>query len=292
MIGMVAPADVPTLVFGPRGGGKEVVAHLLHSESPRRDGPFVPVNCAALPAGLAESELFGHVKGAFTGASLPRRGLFDEASGGTLFLDEIGELPLEMQAKLLRAVEYGEVRRVGSDHPVRVNVHIVAATNRDLRAMVEESRFHADLYDRLATFTIEVPPLREHLDDLAELVPYFVATLPQGQGHPGFSPEAILALHDHDWPGNVRELMHAVLRLLVFTPGRLITAMDVRGELARISPRGASGTITPDRAAKVSDEDLHREFLASGRNVSMTTRQVRLPRSTVQRRLTNLGLRP
>lgn len=210
----VARTDLAVLITGETGTGKELVARTLHARSRRSEQALVHVNCAALPEQIAESELFGHVKGAFTGAVSNRAGKFELADGGTLFLDEIGELPLNLQAKLLRALQQGEIQRVGSDKLLRVNVRLIAATNRDLEQEVTEGRFRSDLYHRLKVYPIAVPPLREHKADLEILSSYF---LDQARTHLGLRqialhPQALQAMQAYDWPGNVRELEHLLMR--------------------------------------------------------------------------------
>ncbi|GAA4500516.1 nitric oxide reductase transcriptional regulator NorR [Pseudaeromonas paramecii] len=213
-IRLVASTDLAVLITGETGTGKELVARTLHAQSRRADQALVHLNCAALPESIAESELFGHCKGAFTGAVSERAGKFELADGGTLFLDEIGELPLALQAKLLRALQQGEIQRVGSDKLKRVNVRLIAATNRDLAQEVDAGRFRADLYHRLKVYPIAVPPLRAHLEDLDHLCGYFLqqARSRLGVAPVGLHPEALAALHQYDWPGNVRELEHLLLR--------------------------------------------------------------------------------
>jgi two-component system response regulator HydG len=203
-----ALADAPVMILGESGTGKEIVARALHANSARRDGPFVALNVAAVPGELLESELFGHVRGAFTGATQSRQGLLEAASGGTLFLDEIAEMPLPLQAKLLRAVQEGEVRRVGDTRVFGVDVRFVCATHRDLRALVADGRFREDLYYRLDVLTIPVPPLRERRDDVLPLARGFAAQ--ERRPPAGLSPEAEQAVLAYPWPGNVRELGNAV----------------------------------------------------------------------------------
>lgn len=214
---VVAHSDVAVLLHGETGVGKEVVARLIHRHSPRAQQPLVQVNCAALPESLAESELFGHVRGAFSGASQSRAGKFELADGGTLMLDEVGELPLLMQAKLLRALQSGEIQRVGSDESHRVNVRVVAATNRDLEAEVQAGRFRADLYHRLNVYPLRVPPLRERNGDVTLLAGWFLHRAERQQGLRGvrLTPAAQQWLTRYDWPGNVRELEHAITRAVV-----------------------------------------------------------------------------
>jgi len=214
LIRQAAPGDASILIGGESGTGKELVAKALHYNSPRSERPFVPVNCAAIPANLLESELFGHVKGAFTGAMKARRGLFREAEGGTLFLDEIGDLAPELQAKLLRVIEDRAVRPVGSDEAVPLDLRLMAATNKDLPARIREGSFREDLYYRLAVIPIQLPPLRERREDIPLLAEHFLrrAEAASGRAIRGFTPEAMAALLRHPWPGNVRELENAVER--------------------------------------------------------------------------------
>ncbi|AKI99178.1 two-component system response regulator HydG [Archangium gephyra] len=220
LIERVAYSHAPVLVRGESGTGKELVARALHFEGPRKEGPFVAVNCTAIPNALLESELFGHVKGSFTGATTPRRGLFLEADGGTLFLDEIGDMAPELQAKLLRVLEDGEVRAVGADASRKVDVRVVAATHQELEARVREGRFRQDLFYRLNVVPLNVPPLRERREDIPLLVEHFVAWSRKRNPRArlaGFSPEALAALAAAPWPGNVRELENLVERLAVVT---------------------------------------------------------------------------
>lgn len=211
---MVAESDLFVLIYGETGTGKELVARTLHANSPRARKPLVYVNCAALPVSMAESELFGHVKGAFTGAIADRKGKFELANGGTLFLDEVGELPLELQATLLRAIQQGEIQRVGADRHLQVDVRIIAATNRDLAQEVTKGRFRSDLYHRLRVYPLDVPPLREHASDLPMLVGYFLNHAQQKLGIAQISlhPDALTVLRGYEWPGNVRELEHLLMR--------------------------------------------------------------------------------
>jgi DNA-binding NtrC family response regulator len=217
----VAAYKTTVLVLGESGVGKELASRALHDESPRRDGPFVAVNCGAIPETLLESELFGHKKGAFTDATVDKRGLFEEAHGGTLFLDEIGELPPPLQVKLLRALQEGEIRRVGDNRSIAVDVRVVAATSRELAQMVEDGEFRQDLYYRLAVMPIELPPLRERKDDVPPLVEHFVAATNTRLGTriEGVSPEALRVLLAYEWPGNVRELENTIEHAAVMCDG-------------------------------------------------------------------------
>src|SRR5262245_34828132 len=217
----LAATSSTVLIQGESGTGKELVARALHYQSPRRRHPFVPVNCAAMPEGLLESELFGHAKGAFTGAQMSRRGLFLEASRGTLFLDEIGDMPLGMQAKLLRVLEQRQIRPVGSDREVAIDVRILAATHQDLAGAVQQGTFREDLYYRLRVMPVHVPPLREHREDIPLLAETFVQrhVTAHKLGPRRFTPKALRALEQYDWPGNVRQLSHVIERAVTLSTG-------------------------------------------------------------------------
>jgi transcriptional regulator with GAF, ATPase, and Fis domain len=216
---IVAPSDATVLIMGESGTGKEVVARAIHSASRRSERPLVRVNCGAVPESLFESEFFGHVRGAFTGAQKDRAGRFELADGGTLFLDEVGEIPLALQPKLLRALQEGEFERVGDGRTRTVDVHIVAATNRDLRTEVDAGRFRQDLFYRLSVFPIELPPLRERRADVAPLAEHFLrAAAGRGAKTVRLSQAALQQLERHDWPGNVRELQNAIERALILAP--------------------------------------------------------------------------
>jgi sigma-54 specific flagellar transcriptional regulator A len=228
MIRQVAPSDTTVLILGESGTGKEVVARNLHYFSARRNKPFVPVNCGAIPAELLESELFGHERGAFTGALSSRQGRFELADGGTLFLDEIGDMPLSMQVKLLRVLQERSFERVGSNKTFQCNVRIVAATHRNLEEEIRQNRFREDLYYRLNVFPIEVPALRERLDDIPSLVDDLVARLKAEQrGDIHFSAAALDLLQQYGWPGNVRELANLIERLAILYPNRIIDVHDL-----------------------------------------------------------------
>ena len=248
-VSLAGRSDLAVLITGETGVGKEVVARAIHAASPRCAQPLIYVNCAALPESIAESELFGHLKGAFTGATEHRAGKFEVADGGTLFLDEIGELPLSIQPKLLRALQSGEIQRVGSDKLIRVDVRIIAATNRELPVEVAAGRFRADLYHRLSVYPIYVPPLRERRDDISLLTGYFFndARLRLGLGRLRLTAAARAALDAADWPGNVRELEHTILRAaLRASAGRRheLVVIDVV-HLGLAVPSAAPGTVAP-----------------------------------------------
>ncbi|MHC4923041.1 MAG: sigma-54-dependent transcriptional regulator [Planctomycetota bacterium] len=231
LVERMAESDAPVLVQGETGVGKELVARAVHLRSPRRGGPFVVVNCGALQEGLLESEIFGHEKGAFTGAVKAREGLAEVADGGTLFLDEIGEMPAALQVKLLRVLQDGEVRRVGSNRVHRVDVRFVAATNRDLEEAVREGTFREDLYYRIRVLPVAVPPLRERLDDLPALLDHFLARARRRGAPPRVTERALAALRAYGWPGNVRELRNIAERMAVLTPGDTVDLAQVPAEI-------------------------------------------------------------
>jgi DNA-binding NtrC family response regulator len=227
-IALACGADAPVLVMGETGTGKELVARAIHRNGARAARPFVPVNCGALPEGLLESELFGHVRGAFTGAVVDKRGLFEEARGGTLFLDEIGEMSKALQVRLLRALELGEVRPVGSARATTVDARVIAATHRDLERAVSEGSFREDLFYRLHVFVIRVPPLRERREDIPLLAAHFLAGFAaRGRGAAALTSAAVAALATHDWPGNVRELENTLERLVAEARGGTIDVPDL-----------------------------------------------------------------
>ncbi|MBR5828129.1 MAG: sigma-54-dependent Fis family transcriptional regulator [Paludibacteraceae bacterium] len=229
IIEKVAPTEARVMITGANGTGKEVVAHLIHENSSRAKKVMVEVNCAAIPIELIESELFGHTKGSFTSAIKDRAGKFEQADGGTLFLDEIGDMSLSAQAKVLRALQENEITRVGSDKPIKVNVRVLAATNKDLKKEIAEGRFREDLYHRLNVIPIHVPALDDRKDDIPLLINHFVEHICQEQGWKtkSFSPDAMTALQQRSWPGNIRELRNVVERLIILS-GDVITDQDVQ----------------------------------------------------------------
>ena len=229
MIAKVAPTDARVLIMGPNGSGKELVARSLHEQSTRSAAPYIEVNCAAIPSELIESELFGHEKGSFTSAIKQHKGKFEQADGGTLFLDEIGDMSLAAQAKVLRVLQEKKLSRVGSDKDIEVNVRVVAATNKDLRAEIEAKRFREDLYHRLSVIIIRVPSLEERASDIPLLIDYFIKQICTETGMPEktFSPEAVALLQEKKWPGNIRELKNVVERLLILGDPT-VSAQNVR----------------------------------------------------------------
>jgi DNA-binding NtrC family response regulator len=302
LIDRVAPTDVTVLITGESGTGKELVARAVHARSRRSGGPFIAVNCSAIPADLVESELFGHVRGAFTGAERERAGYFEAAAGGTLFLDEIGDLAEQAQAKLLRALEQRTVTRVGSTAEVAVDVRVIAATNRPIGRMAEDGSFREDLLYRLAVLQLELPPLRERREDIAALAVHFIAAAAAQHGLAALPLDtgARRALLAHSWPGNVRELRNALERALVIAEGDQITAADLP-----VSVTGSSAPLAPADAALA---ELHyvdarervldafdRGFIAAALerhdgNVSATARALGLHRQSLQKMLRRLGL--
>ncbi len=296
LVARVGPTNARVLVTGENGSGKELVARAIHEASPRHREPFVEVNCAAIPSELVESELFGHVKGAFTGAVGDQTGKFDAADGGTLFLDEIGDLALSAQAKILRALQEGVIVRVGDSRPVKVDVRVIAATNRDLEQDIADGRFREDLYFRLNVMPIHVPPLRERAVDIPALVSHFVAALGQGPGMAPkpFTGDALRHLQKRHWPGNVRELRNAVERLLILATGPEVTLADVEAVLPPDAgpPLDAAkfGSEATAETLQAFREDAERAFLAARLkehywNVAETARALGMPRSNLYNKI-------
>jgi len=302
LIDKVGPTAARVLITGENGSGKELVARAIHAASPRKQGPFIEVNCAAIPSELIESELFGHMKGSFTGAFADRPGKFELADGGTLFLDEIGDLSLAAQAKMLRALQEGEITRVGGAKSMRVDVRVLAATNKDLEAEIAMGRFREDLLYRLNVVPIPVPPLRERAGDVPELVAHFARAIAEAAGIPirTFEPAAVERLQRRPWPGNVRELRNAVERLMILAPGKSVTPADVDRILSGGGDPPAPGVVNPDdpftaptfEAFKLEAE---RVFLAAKLrqhdwNVSETARALDMPRSNLYKKIERYGL--
>lgn len=290
LVERIGPADANVLITGENGTGKEVVTRLLHSISSRRNKPLISLNAGALAEGVFESELFGHVRGAFTDAKSDRVGRFELADGGTLFLDEIGNVPLNLQAKLLRVLETGEFERVGSSKTQKVNVRLLSATNADLHAEVAQGRFRQDLLFRLNTVEIRLPPLRDRVEDIPVLAEHFLKLHRERYRRPimGFTPEALDALRQHLWPGNVRELDHVIERAVLMSPGNIVTAFDLALEAtpdARLSAR----------LEEMSLEDAERLLIKKALarfegNANRAAEALGLSRSALYRRLQKYGL--
>lgn len=312
----VAASDARVLISGENGTGKELIARRIHGLSDRSAGPFVPVNCAAIPHDLIESELFGHVKGAFTGAHSNKPGKFEVASGGTLFLDEIGDMGLQAQAKVLRALEEGVIERVGAATQIRVDVRVVAATNKDLPEEIAQGNFREDLYYRLRVVPLHIPPLRERPDDIAPLCDHFLAIYANANKRAPrpLSDAARRRLIEYDWPGNVRELRNAVERLVIMSEGQVITEEDVIGVLgaavlegveAGTLPGGAPAPAGSDQLLRALEEstdlagfrrEAERVFLLRvldqhDWNVSAAARTLGLQRSNLYRKMEKYGIR-
>lgn len=287
-----ARSDARILLHGESGTGKELLAAHIHHASPFASGPFIKVNCAAIPTELMESELFGHEKGAFTGASTLRRGKFELADGGTLFLDEVGDLALAAQAKLLRVLQEGEFHRVGSEQPIRVSVRVVSATNHDLVEMARRQEFREDLYYRLCVMPIRVPPLRERVDDIPLLAEYFLADFCRRNNFrpKSIDPGLLPRLCAYSWPGNVRELRNTIERMAILSPGDVLTA-DVAPQELRAAPedRGGRSALREVREA-AEREQLRRALEAAGWNVSSAARALGVERTSLHKRMKALGL--
>jgi two-component system nitrogen regulation response regulator NtrX len=288
---MAARSDARVLVEGESGTGKELLAAHIHAESPFAAGPFVKVNCAAIPTELIESELFGHEKGAFTGATSARRGKFELADGGTLFLDEVGDLHGSSQAKLLRVLQEGEFHRVGGEQSIRVSVRVIAATNRDLGEMVQQQKFREDLYYRLCVVPVRMPALRERRDDIRPLAEYFLGEFCARNNFKSrrFADAAFEALEDYSWPGNIRELRNTVERMAILTRGEVIEAEAVPVEIRIARSSGTRGNL---REAKESAEREHilRALEESKWNVSSAARVLGMERTNLHKRIKALGL--
>ncbi|MBL8991481.1 MAG: sigma 54-interacting transcriptional regulator [Phycisphaerae bacterium] len=295
----VAPTDSTVLIEGETGVGKELVARAVHDRSARRAGPFVKVNCAALPAGLVESEFFGHEKGAFTGAVAARRGRFELADGGTIFLDEVGEVSPEVQVKLLRVLQESEFERVGGTETIRVNVRVIAATNRDLAAEVAAGRFRADLFYRLSVFPIRVPPLRERADDIPILAAFFATTLAAavGKKFEGIEPESMERLRAYRWPGNIRELRNVLERAVILCSGPVLRIdAEAAGGGAGGAPGAGRGSM--DGAGLTLDEMERRHIAEALRRTGGAiagpkgaAKALGVPPSTLRSRMARLGMK-
>jgi formate hydrogenlyase transcriptional activator len=279
-IDMVAPVDSAVMIQGETGTGKEVIAQAIHQASPRRHSPFVAVNCAAIPSALLESELFGHERGAFTGAVAQTTGRFQSADRGTLFLDEIGDLPLELQPKLLRVLQEMQIERLGSGRTIQLDVRVVAATNQDLWRMVQERKFRADLYFRLNVFPIMLPPLRERKDDIPFLVEHFVQKFARRQGKSidCIPDEVMEVLVDHDWPGNIRELQNVIERAVIITKGPVLE-LQMAELMAQNAGSMAIKTLADAERAHIVATLVATNWVIGGRRGA--AKQLGLPRTTL-----------
>jgi two-component system, NtrC family, nitrogen regulation response regulator NtrX len=292
LIAKVGPTSARVLITGENGTGKELVARALHEASPRQGRAFIEVNCAAIPSELIESELFGHMKGSFTGAFADRAGKFEQADGGTLFLDEIGDMSLSAQSKLLRVLQEGVVTRIGGSKPIQVDVRVLAATNKDLEQEITDGRFREDLLYRLNVVPIRVPPLRERRADIPALVAYFAEQLSASAGVPGrkFSDEAVRRLQARPWPGNIRELRNAVERVLILASGKKVTAEEIDQLLpGMMGPNGESPSLE-DFKLEAEKKFLVQQLRQHDWNLSETARAIKIPRSNLYKKMERFGL--
>ncbi len=296
----VAPAETRVCIRGETGTGKELVARALHERSSRHSGPFISLNCAAVPAELMESELFGHEKGAFTGAAARHIGKFEQAQGGTLFLDEIGDMPLAMQAKLLRVLEEREIERVGGGQPQHVDVRVIVATHRNLEEQVRQGTFREDLYHRVFVFPIVLPPLRDRREELRVLAEHFVRQLAeQNNWRPRtFSPEAIEALESYPWPGNIRELRNVVERIMLLTPGDVVDAATIARALPQTPASTGNGSAAFDfgvgplagRVESFERATILAELKRNRHHMTNTAKALGLERSHLYKKCQQLGI--
>src|SRR5580692_7263957 len=286
----VAPVDSAVLIHGETGTGKEVIARTIHEASPRCNNRFVALNCAAIPSALMESELFGHERGAFTGACRQTKGRFQTADGGTLFLDEIGDMPLELQPKLLRALQEREFERLGSAQTVRVNVRVMAATNQDLEQLVARKLFRADLYYRLNVIPIRLPPLRERVQDILPLTQFFVAKFAASLNKPiDLIPEDVMAvLKAHDWPGNIRELQNLIERAVLFSPGSVLRLPIDFEQTVKPNSESASRTLADADREHILETLKQTDWLIGGQDGAAN--RLGLPRTTLIYKMRKLGI--
>jgi len=300
-IDRVAASETRVCILGETGTGKELVARAIHEKSPRQGHPFITLNCAAVPAELIESELFGHEKGAFTGAAARHLGRFEQADGGTLFLDEIGDMPLAMQAKLLRVLEEGEVERVGGDKPIKVNVRVVVATHRNLEDLVKQNSFRRDLFHRIYVFPLQLPPLRERLEDFPDLVTHFARQVAAQNAWKEklFAEDAIAELRKYGWPGNVRELRNVVERLILLSSDENVTAAEVRliiptsDSSSRGSSTSSGGSATgtlAERTESFEREVMLTEIRRNNFHMTNVARALGLERSHLYKKCQQLGI--
>jgi two-component system nitrogen regulation response regulator NtrX len=298
----VAASETRVCILGETGTGKELVARAIHEKSARRENAFVTLNCAAVPAELIESALFGHEKGSFTGAAAKHLGKFEQAEGGTLFLDEIGDMPLAMQAKLLRVLEEGEVERVGGDKPIRVNVRVLVATHRNLENLAKENGFRQDLFHRVYVFPLRVPPLRERKEDMPQLIAHFASqvAVQNGWKQKSFDEDAVEELRQYSWPGNVRELRNVVERLILLSEGEAVNSDDVglvlpsytnktEGSSAGANHYESSGTLA-ERSELFERETLISEIRRQNFHMTNVARALGLERSHLYKKCQQLGI--
>jgi len=293
----VAASETRVCILGETGTGKELIARTIHEKSHRHQGPFITLNCAAVPAELIESELFGHEKGSFTGAAARHIGKFEQAHEGTLFLDEIGDMPIAMQAKLLRVLEQGEVERIGGDKPVKVNVRVVVATHRNLEEQMRQGGFRQDLFHRIYVFPVVLPPLRERLDDVPALVAHFAGQIAKQNGwkEVTFSDDARHMLAAQSWPGNIRELRNVVERILLFVEGDKVTAATVAAALPSQSGQSAgtsfaaSGTLS-QRVEQFERQMILDEIKRHNHHITNTAKALGLERSHLYKKCQQLGI--
>ncbi len=287
LIQKVAPTDSTVLIQGESGTGKELVARAIHALSPRSGRPFVPVDCAAIPDALLESELFGHIKGAFTGAHKDRKGKFESAEKGTLFLDEIGDLKESLQAKLLRTLQEKQITKVGSDAPLQVNARIIAATNHDLAKATQESTFRQDLYYRLAVIVITIPPLRERREDIEILVNHFLQKYSHGRKITA-GKDVLQALMSHDWPGNVRELENTIERAIILSDADVLNAREIAEDLR--TPQGAQPGVAGKSLEQIERGAIEHALRETGGNQSKAAELLGIPRHVLLYRLKKWGI--
>lgn len=303
-IKLVAPTNASVLITGENGTGKELVARSIHFDSLRRDKPFVEVNCAAIPEELIESELFGHEKGAFTGAVAQKKGKFDLADGGTIFLDEIGDMSLKTQAKVLRILQERKFERVGGTKTVEVDVRVIAATNKNLEGEIKNGNFREDLFFRLNVVPFTVPPLRDRKEDIPLLMEHFLRIyhLREGREEKRFSPESVELMKTYDWPGNVRELKNIIERMIIMTPGEIIGVEDLPPYMANM---GAGREAVPPKLENIMEcgtlrearEEFEKEFILqkleeNNWNISKTAEMIELERSNLYRKMKSYGIDP
>jgi DNA-binding NtrC family response regulator len=294
----VAASETRVCILGETGTGKELIARAIHEKSPRREGPYITLNCAAVPAELIESELFGHEKGSFTGAASRHIGKFEQAHEGTLFLDEIGDMPLSMQAKLLRVLEQGEVERIGGDKTVKVNVRVVVATHRNLEDQVRQESFRQDLFHRIYVFPVALPPLRERREDIPALTRHFASQIIKQNGWKEvlFSDDAFTALQGHGWPGNIRELRNVVERLLLFAESNAVTAATVCAALP--APGSATGGVPlapgsgplAERVEQFERQTILDAIKRHNHHITNTAKELGLERSHLYKKCQQLGI--